>query len=117
MPCQTMMIVSTIMNDHGSMSHEWLLKSFVPVRVFRNQFTSPYWVSKIQPQTTVADSGGIAHARRRPIETSRRHPLASFVISSAMSMPPTMISAVSTTMRPRLRASTAGKSDFVKTSM
>ncbi len=85
--------------------------------VFSAQLTTPYWVSKIQPQTTVAARGGIAHASSRPTETSTRQPRPSRVIRTATSMPRAMIRTVMTTMRPRLRTSTIGKSDDVKTSM
>ena len=71
----------------------------------------PYCVSKIQPHTTVAVSGGIAHASSSPTETTMRHDLLRRVISTATRMPRSMFSTVSTTIRPRLRISTAGKSD------
>ena len=64
-PIHTTMIVATMKNEIGSASHEW--PGFESA-----QLTSPYWVSKIHCQTTVAVSAGIAQARISDVDTSSR---------------------------------------------
>ena len=58
--------------------------------------STPYCVSKIHPQTIVADSGGIAQARRRPIETIVRRTLPSRLSSRAIRMPRIMVATTHT---------------------
>src|SRR5882672_11315804 len=65
--CQVMMRVATKKKESGSMSQLCPMK-FIPVTWVTTQLTTPDSVSNIQPQTTVAVSGGIAQASRRPAE-------------------------------------------------
>ena len=82
---------STKKNDHGSMQPRVVRPVVVPVMVLSAQLTTPYWVSKIQPQTTVAASGGIAQASSRPTETSMRSRGRAASSGQATRMPRTMI--------------------------
>ncbi|GMA89162.1 hypothetical protein GCM10025868_44120 [Angustibacter aerolatus] len=102
--CQTITSAATAKNDSGLISHEWPWAS-IPSRPSR-KFTTPYWLSNIQPQITIDVSAGIAQASSRPTLTARRIPLDNRPIMSAMSVPRVMVSTTQAAQNSALRSST-----------
>ena len=109
----TMMIAATKKKLSGSMSHEWPSKSR-PNQSVRMWLSTPYCVSKIQPQTIVADSGGIAQARSRPTDTIVRSTLPSRFSSRATRVPSTIVVTTHTAAKTTERPSTPQNSGSVR---